>query len=436
MNKTKLRIIVFLLILMSLLLITNKALAVSFTGEKVEIGDTILVPYGKTLTVTKASNETITLEKEYVGEDFVGEQSGEIPAELNGDKLKIKGVGRFCIKSVIGSETNRINFFAWNGFLKLGAASIFTDEETEKLVNENSQVYSKTYFALERLTDYNKAVKIKDAFFAESGHTTGIGNESDETLLIDCYLTCYYDEATDKSSSSHWEYSFKVDEGGTGGDEGGDTGGGDTGGGDTGGGDTGSGDTGGGDTGSGDHSGRPHSSGDTAGDAGDVTGAAVDDAEEQSLLDRIISAISSLFIGIFDAGIDFVNNSRVQAAIDAAMKAYNDARTNSYGVWNSQPVIKNAYPNFDDYFERLHDKNWYDDEYFTDQEAKRLWIWLEREGRSNVSEEFPADWNIYVKSKFNLPTAADVKDWKTADWDKWFSPSSNGYPSSTDGYKT
>lgn len=174
----------FLSLLMLFCIIPIKEVnAATFTNYTEKLRANYIVPYGKEINIQKSNNETITSD------------NAEI-AQIVDNKLQIIGVGSFTLTVKKDNSEEKINFFAWNTYLKKGKYYVYNDEN--KTIKDGI-IRSKTYLAISK-TNNSSVFKIEDYFF-KTGKYSG-------TNLKGKYITSYYNAKTDKSNTSYYRYSL------------------------------------------------------------------------------------------------------------------------------------------------------------------------------------------------------------------------------------
>ena len=194
MNKilSKLYVLFFLITLMLIPIKTNAA---SFEGITEITDSAYIVPYGVEIGINYDKDETITSD------------DNNICKIDNSGKLQIVGSGKFFLTSKKGDEENKINFFAWNAYLKDGEYNVYSDEARNTLAGK---IESRIYFSVSK-TNNPESFKIEDHLYTTGKYT---GENLDGK-----YITNYYDEQNDISKSRYYEYAldnkFEEDDDGT-----------------------------------------------------------------------------------------------------------------------------------------------------------------------------------------------------------------------------
>ena len=182
MKKQLIRVFLFSIITLIMLSVTKTSYAATFKNYKEYKKSTYVVAYGKEISITKSSSETVKSNNTKI-------------AKVSGNKLKIIGVGNFTVTVKKGKTEKKIKFFAYNACQKKGTYYTYTDVNRTK---KSKGLKGKAYLAVET-TQNSKTFKIKDYFF-----TTG----SYSGTLKGKYIVSCYDSSTKKSKNRYWEYSF------------------------------------------------------------------------------------------------------------------------------------------------------------------------------------------------------------------------------------
>ena len=119
-------------------------------------------------------------------------------ATVEDSKIKITGVGKFNVILKKNNQYMTATFFSWNVRLKGSARYWFYSDEAR--TKKYGIVYSNAYFAVEK-TDNQKVLKVNEVLFGSGGKTDG-------KSVIGKYITNYYDQAKNKSTSQYYTYSF------------------------------------------------------------------------------------------------------------------------------------------------------------------------------------------------------------------------------------
>lgn len=184
MKNTIFKITLFLIILVALVMFTNKSYAATFENYTKKYNGTYIVPYGKDISFQLSDNESISIENSNI-------------AKIEGNRIQIIGTGRFVVIVKKDSVEEKINFFAWNAYLKKGKYYTYTNVNRKE---KSSKVRAKVYFAMST-TENAKTLKIDDCFFSKN-------SSSEREKIIGNYIKNYYNAKKNKSSSSNWKYSF------------------------------------------------------------------------------------------------------------------------------------------------------------------------------------------------------------------------------------
>lgn len=185
MKKPVIKIFLFYMILVALFLVTNNSYAATFGNDITKHDDTYIVAYGKEIDVQLSNGESILSENSNI-------------ARIKENKIQVIGVGHFSVIVKTESSEKKVNFFAWNTYLKKGKYYIFSNIESTK---KAGTLKAKIYLAVSE-TEKTKVYKIEDYFF-----TTGSYSKSNS--LIGKYIKGYYNKEKNKSTSSNYQYSFK-----------------------------------------------------------------------------------------------------------------------------------------------------------------------------------------------------------------------------------
>ena len=148
-------------------------------------GSTCIVKNGATIQVLDADMTAV----------FVDDDS---KATVEDSKIKITGVGKFNVTLKKNNQYMTATFFSWNVRLKGRARYWFYSDEAR--TKKYGIVYSNAYFAVEK-TDNQKVLKVNEVLFGSGGKTDG-------KSIIGRYITNYYDQAKNKSTSQYYTYSF------------------------------------------------------------------------------------------------------------------------------------------------------------------------------------------------------------------------------------
>ena len=148
-------------------------------------GSTCIVKNGATIQVLDADMIAV----------FVDDDS---KATVEDSKIKITGVGKFNVTLKKNNQYMTATFFSWNVRLKGRARYWFYSDEAR--TKKYGIVYSNAYFAVEK-TDNQKVLKVNEVLFGSGGKTDG-------KSIIGRYITNYYDQAKNKSTSQYYTYSF------------------------------------------------------------------------------------------------------------------------------------------------------------------------------------------------------------------------------------
>ena len=148
-------------------------------------GSTCIVKNGATIQVLDADMTAV----------FVDDDS---KATVEDSKIKITGVGKFNVTLKKNNQYMTATFFSWNVRLKGRARYWFYSDEAR--TKKYGIVYSNAYFAVEK-TDNQKVLKVNEVLF-------GSGRKTDGKSIIGRYITNYYDQAKNKSTSQYYTYSF------------------------------------------------------------------------------------------------------------------------------------------------------------------------------------------------------------------------------------
>lgn len=116
-------------------------------------------------------------------------------AKVEGNSLKIVGTGHFNVTVKDAGTEKTYKFFAWNAYLKAGKYYTYNDAgKTQK----SNVLYARTYLDLAKTEN--------DSVFLVEEHLLATGVYSGS--LNGKYLTSYYDIATNKSTTTYYEYAF------------------------------------------------------------------------------------------------------------------------------------------------------------------------------------------------------------------------------------
>ena len=183
MRKTVIKVFVMLAIIVAILLHMKVGNAATFLDTDVveKYKDTYIVPYGKEITIQKDENETIVSDNLDI-------------AKIENDKMKIVGTGHFTI-SINGEK---INFFAWNAYLKDAKYIVYSDKDKK---NRDGRLKAKTYLAVSTVGSY-KTLEIKEYLFKTGSYNGELKGK---------YIEGYYDEKTKQSKADNYKYSFEDD---------------------------------------------------------------------------------------------------------------------------------------------------------------------------------------------------------------------------------
>lgn len=196
MRKTIIRILILSFILIVGVLQAREVDAVSFSKEPTMCDDTYVVQYGKEIELQLGNDEKISSDNPDIailGNEYtITARSTSNSIEIRAIKLKINGVGHFTLTVKNGNEEEKINFFAWNVYVRRGKFHIYNDVDRK---DKDKVLRSKVYLATSNTTN-KKSLKIEDHLFA--------GGKYDGTL-DGKYIKNYYKR---KSKSKYFKFSF------------------------------------------------------------------------------------------------------------------------------------------------------------------------------------------------------------------------------------
>ena len=181
MKKAVIKALIMLTVIIAVLLQMKVVNAATFPDVTENYKDTYIVQYGKEITIQKDENETIVSDNLDI-------------AKIVNDKIRVVGTGHFTIS--VNDE--KINFFAWNAYLKNTKYAVYEDKAEKRA---ERWLKAKTYLAVSKVENY-KTLEIKDYLF-----TTGSYNGE----LKGKYIESYYNEKTKQSKTNNYEYSFEED---------------------------------------------------------------------------------------------------------------------------------------------------------------------------------------------------------------------------------